>query len=298
MPLRALLEEKSVSRAAERLRVSQPSLSAALAKLRLHFDDPLLDRRGRRYELTPLAAQLLEHSYSAELSLERLFGALSNFDPASTEREFSLFVTDYGAAVLAPVLIRELAAQAPKARLRLNNMLSDTVVRAPDSIRDYDGLVMPHGFFHSSNLDLFRDRWLCMVSIDNTEVASELTLDQLSTLAWVFTYDSPTEYTLAAKHLGLLGIEPRVEVVAPSFLALPFLLAGTNRVALVQQSLGLKLATTGLVRLLESPIPLVEIQEAMWWHQVHDLNPEHMWFRSVVGAAAQRLIESGDVKPI
>jgi len=294
-PLLALLQEKSVTKAAERLQMSQPSLSAALARLRVHFGDPLLDRHGREYELTPLAMQLLEHSYSAEMVLERLFGAQPHFDPQQSEREFSLFVMDYAAAVLVPAVIRELEEEAPNVRLRLHNMVADTVTRAPESIREYDGLVMPHGYFQSSYVDLFRDRWVCMVSVENTDVGSEISLEQLAALTWVFTFNSPTEYTLATKHLEQVGIEPRVAVVAPSFLALPFLLAGTKRVSLVQESMGVKLAKTGLVRLVECPIPLVPIQEALWWHRAHDLDPEHIWFRSVVERAAKRLIAEGTV---
>jgi DNA-binding transcriptional LysR family regulator len=297
-PLLALLEEKSVTKAAERLQMSQPSLSAALARLRLHFGDPLLDRRGRDYELTPLAMQLLEHSYSAEMILDRLFSAQPTFDPELSQREFSLFVTDYGAAVLVPAIIRELEAEAPHVRLRLHNMVADTVTRAPDSIREYDGLVMPHGYFQASYVDLFRDRWVCMIAVENSEVGAQITPEQLAELSWVFTFNSPTEYTLASKHLEQIGIEPRVAVVAPSFLALPFLLSGTNRVSLVQESMGVKLAKTGLVRLVECPIPLVPIQEAMWWHRAHDLDPEHLWFRTLVARAAGQLVADGIVLPL
>lgn len=297
-PLLALLEEKSVTKAAQRLHMSQPSLSAALARLRLHFGDPLLERRGREYELTPMAMQLLEHSYSAEMVLERLFGVQANFDPQLSEREFSLFVTDYGAAVLVPAVIRELEGEAPNVRLRLHNMVADTVTRAPDSIREFDGLVMPHGYFQSSFVDLYRDRWVCMVAVENSEVGTEITLEQLASLSWVFTFNSPTEYTLAGKHLEQVGIEPRVAVVAPSFLALPFLLSQTSRISLIQESMGVKLAKSGLVRLVECPIPLVPIQEAMWWHRAHDLDPEHIWFRSVVERAAQRLIAEGIVREL
>ncbi|MEO8907193.1 MAG: LysR family transcriptional regulator, partial [Microbacteriaceae bacterium] len=210
LPLRALLEERSVSRAAERMHMSQPALSAALSRLRRHFGDELLERRGNSYELTPLAIQLLERSYSATLSMERIFSAQSEFDPTTSTREFSIFSSDYGMAVLGGALADVLDEVAPGVRIRFNSMSSAVVANAPDSLRDHDGLFMPHGYLSIPHQDMFLDRWVCVVSVDNDEVAAELRLEQLSQLPWVFTYSGQSEYTPASKQMQMLGIEPRV----------------------------------------------------------------------------------------
>ena len=180
--LRALLEERSVSRAAERMHMSQPALSAALARLRRHFNDELLERRGNSYELTPLAVQLLDRTYSATLSMERLFSAQAEFDPSTSTREFSVFSSDYAMSVLGGALAGVLSETAPGVRLRFTGMSPVVVANAPDSLRDYDGLFMPHGFLSHSHQDLFVDRWVCLVASDNERVGSELTLDLLREL--------------------------------------------------------------------------------------------------------------------
>src|SRR5687768_1337459 len=90
--LDAILQQRSVTRAAAQMGLSQPALSASLARLRRHFDDELLTRVGNDYRLTPLAAQLRESVRLALTGVERVFSAQPQFDPASCTREFRLLV--------------------------------------------------------------------------------------------------------------------------------------------------------------------------------------------------------------
>ena len=102
--LDALLQQRSVTRAAAQMGLSQPALSASLARLRRHFGDELLTRVGNEYRLTPLAVQLRELARLALTGVERVFAAQPEFDPASSTREFSLLVSDYGVAVLGDTI--------------------------------------------------------------------------------------------------------------------------------------------------------------------------------------------------
>ena len=119
-------------------------------------------------------------------------------------------------------------------------------------------------------------------------MGSELTLDLLRELPWVRTFSGQAEYTPALKQLQLLGIEPRVEIITPSFLAVPSLLVGSQRVALMQESLATALAESGRVRVLACPFDAVPLTEAFWWNPVHDRDPEHVWFRSMLSVAVER----------
>jgi DNA-binding transcriptional LysR family regulator len=292
-PLRVLLEERSVSKAAERMHMSQPALSAALSRLRAHFGDPLLERRGNSYELTPLALQLLERSYSAARSMERVFSAQAEFDPATSTREFSIFSSDYAMAVLGPVMSAVMAETAPQARLQFYNIGQEVVAGAPDTLRDFDGVIIPHGFLSgASHLDLLVDGWVCLIAADNTEVGDYLTLDDLRRLPWIFTYNGQSQYSPAFKQMQQLGIDPRIDIVTPSFLAAPFLLAGTNRITLAHRRLGVQLARDPAIRMLECPFDVLPLRESFWWNAVHDRDPEHAWLRSALSEAAVRLAET------
>src|SRR5215470_13569291 len=158
--LDALLAERSVSRAALRLGLSQPSLSAALARLRRHFRDDLLVRVGNHYELTPLAAQLAELTTSALAAVARVFASEPDFDPATAEREFTVLISDYAITVLGPELAT-LLQQAPNIRLRLHQVAIPAVNAATQALRDVDAMVLPHGYLSGlPSRQLFTDRWV------------------------------------------------------------------------------------------------------------------------------------------
>jgi DNA-binding transcriptional LysR family regulator len=118
VPLDALLRERSVTRAAASLGLSQPSLSSSLARLRRHFNDELLVRVGNSYELTPMAVQLRRRTEAALVSVERAFATESVFTPATSQREYRIVASDYPMAVLGGPVGRLLAERAPGIRER------------------------------------------------------------------------------------------------------------------------------------------------------------------------------------
>jgi DNA-binding transcriptional LysR family regulator len=285
--LDALLQQRSVTRAAEQMGLSQPALSASLARLRRHFDDPLLARVGNEYRLTPLAVQLKERTRLALAGAERVFTAQAEFDPAASTREFSVIISDYGVEVLGTRLAATIAEEAPRARLRLSAPTPYVVDRAAQVLLSTDLLVLPHGFVSElRHRDLYRDGWLCLVSEDNDEVGEKLTVDQLAELPWVASYHGPTASTSAALQLRMLGVEPHVQVVTENFLTVPGLVAGSRRVALLQRRL-MELIPPGLgIRALPCPVEVTPLVEAMWWHPAYDDDPEHAYLRDVIVRAS------------
>jgi DNA-binding transcriptional LysR family regulator len=287
--LDALLEQRSVTRAAEQMGLSQPALSASLARLRRHFGDELLSRVGNTYRLTPLAVQLRPRVRLALDGVERVFSAQPDFDPAESTREFSVLVSDYGCAVLGDTLALLLSQEAPSARLRLAHNTPGAVDQAQQTLLSTDLLVLPHGFVTDlPHADLHRDRWVLVVSADNAEVGESVTVEQLRTMPWVATYHGPTASTPAARQMRMLGIEPRVQVVTESFLTVPGLVAGSDRIALLQERLVQLLPLETGVRALPLPFDAGPLVEAMWWHPVYDRDPEHGFFRDLVRRAAHK----------
>ncbi|MGY1814052.1 LysR family transcriptional regulator [Blastococcus sp. SYSU D00820] len=290
--LDALLEQRSVTRAAQQLGLSQPALSASLARLRRHFGDELLSRVGNAYRLTPLAAQLRPRVRLALDGVERVFTAQPDFDPAESTREFSVLLSDYGCAVLGDTLAQLLAEEAPGARLRLLHNTPDAVDQVQETLLNRDLLVLPHGFISDlPHADLHQDRWVLVVSADNPVVGEEVTVEHLESLPWVATYHGPTASTPAARQMRMLGIEPRVQVVTESFLTVPGLVAGSGRIALLQERLVRSLPLDAGVRALPLPFDAGPLMEAMWWHPVHDGDPEHRFFRDLVTRAARQATE-------
>lgn len=285
--LDALLDQRGVTRAAQHLGLSQPALSASLARLRRHFGDELLARSGNEYRLTPLAAQLKPRVRLALDGVERVFTSQPDFDPRESSREFSIQLSDYAAAILGAAVAETLAEEAPGARLRLTHNTPEAVDRADQTLLTTDLLVLPHGFITDlPHAELIRDRWVIVVATDNPEVGDALSIEQLETLGWVATYYGPTASTPAARQMRMLGIEPRVQVVTESFLTIPALVAGTRRIALLQERLAQLLPVDVGIRALPCPFDVGPLVDAMWWHPIYDRDPEHMFFRGLVARAA------------
>ncbi|BBH68839.1 LysR family transcriptional regulator [Actinoplanes sp. OR16] len=288
--LDALLRERNVTRTAEDLGVSQPAVSGALSRLRRHFGDQLLIRVGNRYDLTPLAARVAVLTGPALAGVRRVFDSTSDFDPSDLDREFTVVSSDYAATILGPVVARLLAERAPKARLRLQQTTPDAVDHAADTLRNADGLLIPHGFVTGlPYMELFEDRWVCIVSADNPDVNEDLFMGHLEALPWVVLFDRPTAYAPAVRQLRMIGVEARVEVVVDGFAQMPFLVAGTRRIALIQERLATLMAPVAGVRILNCPFEVVAMLECFWWNPMHTNDPVHAWFRRLLREAAEEL---------
>ena len=292
--LDALLQQRSVTRAAAQMGLSQPALSASLARLRRHFDDELLTRVGNEYRLTPLAVQLKELARIAVTGVERVFTAQPEFDPGSSTREFTLLVSDYVVAILGDAVVELLAEEAPHTRVRFTPHSPAMVERADQVLLTADVLLLPHGFVSDlSHADLYRDEWVCVVAADNPVVEQGLTVTHLETLPWVVTYHGQTASTPAARQMRMLGIEPRVQVVNESFLTVPALISRSDRIALLQRRLVDLLPLDTGIRALPVPFEVSPLIEAMWWHPVFDDDPEHSYLRDVVLRAAGQALPGG-----
>ena len=295
--LRELLRERNVTRAAERLAVTQPAASAALARLRRHFDDPLLVRRKGHYELSPLAAQLAEQVELACAAAERVFATEAEFDPASSTREFTLLMADYTIAIMGEPLSQLFEQLAPHAKLHVRLVRESLSAEAGDTIRLVDGIVAPPMTSlmlpYLRSLELFRDRWVCVAWEGNRALAGETaSTEDLARLDWVAPYlpDLGRPWNApVSRQFAVLGIQPHAAVRVESYQAVPYFITGTDRVALMQERLADTLAERLELKVIACPGPADTIVEALWWREELDDDPAHLWLRQILGEAAQAL---------
>lgn len=293
--LRELIRERNVTRASERLGVTQPATSAALSRLRRHFDDELLVRSKGEYALTPLATQLAEQVDAVCAAAERLFATSTHFDPAASRREFTLLMADYTIAVMGARLSGLLHAAAPQTSLHVRLVRESLALEYAETIPLIDGMVSPPmSRFQPpdvKSIELFRDRWVCVVSRENGTIDTDSpTVDDLARLPWVAPYHQGQGHPSAApitRQLALLGIRPRVAVRVESYLAVPYFLVGTDRVALMQERLATEYKDRLGLRVLECPGNPEPIVEALWWHEHYETDAAHAWLRETVVEAAR-----------
>lgn len=288
-PLRVLLEERNVTRASERLHMSQPSMSGALARLRAHYDDQLLIRRGNHHELTPLGERLLEVLPSTVADVDHVFRLQSGFDPATSCRTFVLAGVDAVIARVGPGLMRIVTMEAPGVRIEFPAADSRLVNGVPDSLRAIDGAFLPHGYVGGlGRLDMPSEPWVCLVD-------AEAGHDNLLARPWVETLPAREGMSPAAMQLRLRGVELSVVAATPHFFVLPSLVLGTDRVALVPRDLGRLAASAGSgLRVVRPPVDLEPIRDAFWWHGDHERDEGHFWLRSVLTRVCDEFIGDAD----
>ena len=284
--LRALLRERSVTRAGDAVGLSQPATSNALARLRRRFGDDLLVRVGKEYQLTPFAQSLQDRADSAFDAMERLFEG--KFEPATSSREFTLVLSDFTLLVLGGPLVAMLREEAPGVRLNLK-MLSTASPEFDELMRQSDGVVLPPDFVRGHpSMRLLEDRWVCLVG-DQADVGGSVTTEDLGRVPWVASFSSTLfSSTSSVRQLRALGIEPTVDITVESFQAVPHLVAGSHRVAMVPQGLVDRTPPLDGVRVLPSPLPRNEHQLALYWDVIETNDPGHRWFRDVLRRAGEK----------
>lgn len=294
-PLRALLEERSVTRAAERMHMSQPAMSTALSRLRAHYDDPLLLRQGNSHVLTPLGERLLTALPHALAETDNVLRLQSRFDPATSTRTFSIAAVDYMAARIAPALSRIVEREAPNVRLEFPAADGRLVNGMPDTLRTLDGAILPHGYVvEQPHLDFEPEPWVCIVDAASG-VSEHPTTDELLTRSWVQTLPAREGMSPARQQLRFRGIDPSVVASTPHFFVVPALILGTDRVALVPQGFAtMAVRMQPRLRVVVPPLDLDPVKDAFWWHRDREQDAEHIWLREVISRVRDAVIRNPD----
>jgi DNA-binding transcriptional LysR family regulator len=278
--LGALLEHRNVTRAGERLRLSQPTMSGALARLRQHFGDDLLVRSGREYQLTPLASGLLPAVREALGQVERTLSVPAEFDPATSGRRFSIAISAQSILALSGLLAR-VHELAPGVRLD-TWPITTTLLETDHSLLGYDVLIGPEGFRADGDPEvLLRDRVVYVADPANPWLRDgRLAVEDLAVLPHAAARLPQAALVTAA--LARLGVTPRVVATSGGWLPLPFLVAGTDLVAAVPERLASRVSAAAGVTLVEPPFGVVELVEAAWWHPMHATDPALTWLRGII----------------
>ncbi|MDM0058449.1 LysR family transcriptional regulator [Variovorax fucosicus] len=289
--LDALLAERSISRAAERLHMSQSAMSNALARLRACLDDDLLVQVGRKMECTPRAETLKEAVRDVLVRVDSAILAQPEFDPARSDRTFHLIVSDYTMVVLMPHLLALARQQARNVRFEMLPVI-DSPQRELER-GEADLLVLPRNYCspdHPVDM-LFEEEFLCVVwSGSSFGRANKLTLEQYVTAGHVAMQPQGMDKsTLEDWFLQRYGTAQRIEVTAFGFVPVPHLVVGTDRVATVHARLA-RIAQQYLpLALLPPPLPLARIEQSVQWHKYRTQDPGLVWLRGLLREAVLRM---------
>jgi len=286
--LDALLHEKNVTRAAERVYVSQPAMSAALQKLRDYFDDPLLVRVGRDMELTPRGLALVEPVREALLRIQATLGTQPTFDPATVKRPFVVMVGDVAAPLIMPRALARITRDAPGIQCHIEPVLQNSLTRLEYGEADLCLSIDSPRLFgvrsYPESLRIAELRpvsWVCAVARDHPTVGDSLSPAEFLRLPHVLPRPAGAMESLEDVARRLLNAEVEVRATAHSLMLLPFLLPGTPLVATLPERLANLIAPLAPLKLFPVPIDLPVSREILLWHKRNEPDPGHAWLRSL-----------------
>lgn len=285
--LDALFAEKSVSRAGERLHLSQSATSGALARLREAFHDPLLVQVGRKMTLTPLAEGLVEPVRDFLLQAETILNNSPGFDPSTSTRKFRLMMSDYVETVVMTEALPRLQHLAPGIGLELLSNVEGT--SEPLERGEIDLEILPTRYLapgHPSE-PLFDDEFVCLAWSGNSRIKRHLSLDTYLSLGHVVVRFGRLQQvpTFDEWFVERFGHQRRIEVVTTAFNLVPQLLIGTSRVATLHRRLASFYQRYLPLKLVAPPLEIPRLEESMQWHRSRDRDPGTVWLRSVLKSA-------------
>jgi DNA-binding transcriptional LysR family regulator len=289
----ALMDERSVTRAAKRVGLSQPAVSNALARLRRTFDDPLFVRAPDGMRPTPAAQSLIAPVRAALAQLRAVFEEPPTFAPALSERSFNLLTSDYAEITLLAALTQKLRAEAAGVRLRSHRAPSVFEPPTPQALAEtYDFAV---GFFPDQlTLDasvharlLWEEKNVCIVRKNHPTVRGKISLRQYAEAGHAAIFYKPQGAGVIDTLLAQKGHARRTAVVVPHFTSVPFIVAASDLIATVPERLALKFAGPLRLQVLGAPLAIPPFRLTLLWHERFTSDPAHRWLRELIAETAR-----------
>jgi len=285
--LDALLAERSVSRAALRLHLSQPATSALLARLRELFGDPLLLRSARGMLPTPRAMELLGPIRQVLDQVDAIVKPRAAFDAASAIYTFTLSASDYVEYALLPMLADYLEHKAPGVRLQVRPLDLQLVAKQMET-GEVDlcitGLQNALPGLHVR--PLYRERMVSVVRRNHPEIGASLTLDQFCSLEHIQVWVRGSGFnTRIDEALAALGRKRHARLAVPHFLLVPEMVARSNMISALPERLARGYAKQ--LRILEPPVQIEGFTVGEMWHARNELDTAQRWLREVLLELAQ-----------
>ncbi len=277
-----MLTERNVSRAADKLCLSQSATSGALARLREYFGDDLLVQVGRQMVLTARAQTLAPKVRAALMQIEGTIIRPPEFDPGTVNRTVHIVASDYVVITVLAKAIRAINMKAPNLTIVVDQPTKD-----PDQLLargDVDLIAMPEVYMapdHPSE-PYFDDEYVVIACANHPTIGDTITREQFFDLRHVLMRFGSHTLTFESFFLKHTGSERKIATVAGSFAAVPHLLRGTNNIAVMQGKLAKIFAQTQPLKVLDLPVEIPPLKEFIQWHRFSEGDECLAWIRKEI----------------
>ena len=294
--LSALLHERSITRTAQLLTTTQPGISKVLRHLRTQFADPLFVRNGHEMRPTAKALEISDQLRALLVAADNLRATVTAFDPAQSDRTFSLLLTDVGMIRFLPPLIARVGAIAPKVSIRavpLDSRQLELKLEAGEA--DLALGAFPKAARHLRRQRLFFDGYVTVMRNGHPRISALRSRAGFLAERHIVVAASETGHAahVAAQRVMTSQISPsNIMLLVPSFIAGAIVAAETDGLMTLPANLAKRLAKPlGLIA-FETPISLPRIEISQYWHERVHRDAAHRWLRSVTfdlfGATVRR----------
>lgn len=287
--LDALLDEGNVTRAARRVGLSQSAMSHALGRLRRSFDDQLLVRSGNRLVLTPRAEQLKGKLRAGLEQLARAVRGEVAFDPATSQRRFTIATTDIVAIRVLPPFLERMRREAPGLELQVVGLDERSVYDALEGgeidLAHVVNRQSPPGFRRRL---AFREGFACLARADHPSLRDgTLSLEDYAALPHALISPTGQGSGVVDRALAAIGLERRVSLRVQFFLLAPLLIANSDLVLTAPRRLSEQFASWAGLALFDPPLELPGFDVHGIWHERFQDDPAHRWLRAHLFAESE-----------
>lgn len=295
--LEALVTERHVTRAADRMQIGQPAMSAALAKLRAVFNDPLLVKTSTGMEPTPKAVQIARRLREIEDLLEGRGFEGEEFDARSSQARFRIMASDGISRVLLPELMGVTGREAPGMAFTVQ---PGDPRRIAEYLRDSD-FDLAISFVRNPPKDLhqsvlYPQSLVCIARTAHPALLGALTLTQFATLQHTAWGAPPVAYATMEvavdEALEALGVARHIALRVSSLNLLPGIVARSDLLAVVPEQLARSAQETLQLQILPLPFDIERVDVSMIWHGRSQQDPAHRWLRATLRDIGRRLAEA------
>ncbi len=278
--LGALLRERNVSRAAERMGVSQSAMSHSLAKLRVALGDPLFVASGRGLVATSRAEELAKSLPRVLNLLEATLAPPEPFSPATAERRFRIATFDYFEVTSLPDILEFLRNNAPGVHLDIERLGPQSASRLErgeiDLILGGESMVLPSTLMRKT---LYEDPFRVLVRADHPSVGSRLSRKRYLELGHVVVSVEGRRTGIVDHVLEEAGESRTVALRVPHFASAALAVAHSDMICTIASSVAQRAAQWHGLRVLRPPVPLPAVGIVAWWPPQFQDTPAHRWFR-------------------
>jgi len=282
----AVYQTRSVSQAAERLCVTQPTVSYGLAGLRRMLQDSLFVRTRVGMEPTLQAIQMYREFAEAIARIDAAVADSRHFTPAQSQRRFLVAMSDIGELIFLPPIMEHLRRQAPNVELEIVEAAAPDLNRrlATGEVSAAIGN-LPALLSETRTQTLFEERYVCLLRRKHSSIGRKLSVAEFAAARHVLVSSGLSGHNLLEDTLRGLGIQRRIGLQIPHFAILGNLIANSDLLAMLPSRVAKFFAAQGDVRSLDLPVPLPRFQVRLHWHERDELNVAGKWLRTAVADA-------------